>query len=248
MKNVSILILFSLISIGFISAVTLDSSEIIGVVVITPEAKITDTNASTECSGDEVLLGNTTCISILSLGGGGGDITSVIGDNYITNGSASAAVKLVFNETKLNITTNESIIDKVTVAFIKLLGFYDTGEIDSLGNWSADKPNYLNTTDQWGGDLDGTGLTPEVRNNSHLHGCENITGATSDLCTIESSIASNLSEDNVEDYIFDNDNTANLNLTGYNMTGNYIIVHEGYTFFNQTMSITQEDGVWVVAA
>ena len=32
----------------------------------------------------------------------------------------------------------------------------------------------------------------------------------------------NLTEDNVEAYIFDNDNTANLNLTGYNVTTNYL--------------------------
>ena len=68
----------------------------------------TDTNASTECSGDEVLLGNSSCYDIDNIvASGSGDITGVFGDAYITNGSAGGTVQLVFNETRLNETIDE---------------------------------------------------------------------------------------------------------------------------------------------
>jgi len=46
-----------------------------------------------------------------------GDITSVLGDVYITNGSTSGAVQLIFNETKLNQTIGH---------FGNLVGFNST--------------------------------------------------------------------------------------------------------------------------
>jgi hypothetical protein len=49
----------------------------------------------------------------------------------------------------------------------------------------TDYSNDLTTTTAWGGDLIGTGTTPEVKDNSHKHSCHNITDAVSDLCTIQ---------------------------------------------------------------
>ncbi len=65
-----------------------------------------DGNASSICSGDEVLLGNGTCLSSATLAANGsGDITAVNTDGpYLSGGATSGAVSLLLNETFLNTT------------------------------------------------------------------------------------------------------------------------------------------------
>lgn len=73
----------------------------------------TDTNASTECSGDEVLLGNTTCKSIATIGGTGGiDIATILA-NFLRINASNANQQLNFQQQNLadiqNITLNGTL-------------------------------------------------------------------------------------------------------------------------------------------
>src|SRR3990170_7447916 len=56
--------------------------------------------------------------------GAGGDIESVQGDIYITNGSNSGAVNLIFNETKLNQTIDDRSINSYIDTQKTTNGFY----------------------------------------------------------------------------------------------------------------------------
>src|SRR3972149_10791323 len=56
--------------------------------------------------------------------GAGGDIESVQGDSYITNGSNSGAVNLIFNETKLNQTIDDRSINSYINTQKTTNGFY----------------------------------------------------------------------------------------------------------------------------
>src|SRR3989304_696814 len=56
--------------------------------------------------------------------GAGGDIESVFGDIYITNGSNSGAVNLIFNETKLNQTIDDRSINSYIDTQKTTNGFY----------------------------------------------------------------------------------------------------------------------------
>lgn len=76
-------------------------------------------------------------------------------------------------------------------------------------------------------------FSPANHNNLSIYNVSNITSefycnATSCLTLSELSIDidSNLSEDDVEAYIFDSDNTANLGMNGYNVTGVDCVVFE----------------------
>lgn len=55
---------------------------------------------------------------------------------------------------------------------------------DTPAGWDLDSSNDLTALTLWTGDLGGTGSSPTVDDDSHNHSCANITGATSDLCTL----------------------------------------------------------------
>ena len=109
---------------------------------------------------NETKLNNTIDLRSVSGGGQGKE-----GDNiYLYNDSST----MYLNETKLNITTNRSIISKVTQSFIESLNFVISSTIRSwinsnytelnnsittldskvgtLGNWSNDKSDYYNNS------------------------------------------------------------------------------------------------------
>ncbi len=113
-----------------------------------------DTNATTACTGGQVLFGNGSC-GVISGGGGSGDITSVQGDIYITNGSNSGAVNLVFNETQLNDTIDNRIpaatnpfdqelnqSSNVNFGNVTTVGFF-TGIFNWIINLADSSPAYL---------------------------------------------------------------------------------------------------------
>jgi len=94
--------------------------------------------------------------------------------------------------------------------------------------------NYLTTSTSFGGDVSGTYDNLQVADDSHLLNCANITGATSDLCTVTDT-DTQLSEAQVEGMIFDNDNTGNLDTTGNLNTsnGNIYLSQNKFVCLNQ---------------
>ncbi|HLC84150.1 MAG TPA: hypothetical protein VJI69_10000, partial [Bacteroidia bacterium] len=78
-----------------------------------------------------------------------GDIDAVnTVDDYLEGGQTSGTVNLSIDETKLNqtidsriSTNNASIVNWATSTFAQIANL-----INLIGNWSADKPNYYNTT------------------------------------------------------------------------------------------------------
>ncbi len=70
---------------------------------------------------------NTTTGGVECTSAGSGDITSVLGDSYITNGSASGDVNLVFNDTKLNLTIDARDTNETT-RFNALVGNCSAGQ------------------------------------------------------------------------------------------------------------------------
>lgn len=75
---------------------------------------LTDTPNSYSTFGGScvaVNIGETGLEFVSCSGGASGDITSVFGDEYITNGSSTGAVNLVFNETQLNKTIDDRSIN-----------------------------------------------------------------------------------------------------------------------------------------
>ena len=113
---------------------------------------VNDTLSQLNCANGQVIKWNATlgawnCSDVSAAGAG--DIDAVNTDNiYLTGGQTSGTVNLVFNETKLNITTdyriaanNASIVNWVTSLFAQISNI-----VNLVGNWSADKPNYYNRT------------------------------------------------------------------------------------------------------
>jgi hypothetical protein len=120
---------------------------------------------------------NATIDSKVSASNGGNNYTQAIG--FSISGST------------IQLNLNRSGMSNLTATFT------DTGNCSADGScslitydsetssWDKDSSNDLTTSSTWtGGDLTGTGLAPQVTDSSHAHSCLNITGASSNLCTI----------------------------------------------------------------
>ncbi len=125
------------------------------------------------------------------------------------------------------------------------LAYATTSYVDSLGNWSADKSSYWNTSL----DLDTVIATDEITElkidfntvcaeGNHLYVNGNNLACEADDDT-------QLTEDQVEAYILDSDNTANLDLNNYNLTG--INTLKGETD-PTNMTITSNATCWTIWA
>ena len=155
-----------------------------------------------------------------------GDIEGIntLGD-YLLGGCASGTCNLTVNETYLNSTINAEDDDTTYTAgtgislagtifsanltylntqYLQLADSFGgevTGTYDNivLGHDALDD-QYIELGDNFGGDVSGTYSAIIVADDSHNHSCENITGASSNLCTITDT-DTQLTEEQVEDFV-----------------------------------------------
>jgi hypothetical protein len=243
-----------------------------------------DTNASTECSGDEVLLGNGSCQSTASYGGGGssdGNASSICGDNTYLNGNGDCDL---FTAMYTDINMNDADINNV-------LDFDSNNDFDfypsnqfSIGLRLNNDTNgmtmqvlggsrlTLNTNDDLY--VKGNAVSPWLYNqttpainycdatfiplsdlplaNRTLPHCSNITGATSDLCTITGGGGNPFDQDL--------NTTHNVIFNQVNITGNQIHIDgTGGTFGDGLISFANstgghnqfiemyDDGIWIAS-
>ncbi len=209
---------------------------------------------SSECSAGDFVINITGDTIVCDTPAGGGDITGVYGDGiYIYNGSASGSPTLVLNETRLNITIDARDFDTTYTAgsnlsltgttfslnVTSLMDYLDTiykKIVDAFdGTWASltGKPTHMsNFTDDItytsGFNSTGDGRWLDNTDNqtlSYSGGNVTITGGNSvNISDVDTD--TQLTEDEVEAYVFDEDNTDNLNLTGYNITANYYFLND----------------------
>jgi hypothetical protein len=96
---------------------------------------------------------------------------------------------------------DSQIDDDITANYSKLIG--------KPANIDEDSTNDLTTSTSWSGDLSGTGSSPSVKDNSHLHHWDNITNKPANLDT-----------DSTDELLLDGSRTmtGNLNMGGNNIT------------------------------
>jgi len=210
----------------------------------------TDTNASISCGDGTYLNGNGTCVAgyldadgIDADSGGDGNASSICAgdDNYLSGeGNCNEVIDTDTNLTEADVDgycddngySNDTWVDSLFVRFTEIVAqvgnwtldkvnYYTSSTIDtlisSIGNWTADKSDYSTTTEA--GALYSTIDEPLWTANY-----------TANNASWSLDTDTNLTEDAVEAYIFDDDNTANITLGNYclvNQTGGGSICHNG---------------------
>ena len=113
---------------------------------------VNDTLSQLNCGNGQVVKWNDPsnvwyCSDVAPSGTGDIDAVNTV-DDYLEGGQTSGTVNLSIDETKLNqtidsriSTNNASIVNWATSTFAQIANL-----INLIGNWSADKPNYYNTT------------------------------------------------------------------------------------------------------
>ena len=155
---------------------------------------------------------------------------------YAAAGSGNAS----WNETYANtLYSNDTWVDTYFVRFTELVGQIGNWTLDKVnyllisdlvsmvGNWTADKGDYSTTTeadllyapilygDDWNKTYADTLYAGIGAGNSSWNESYADT-LYADISVVDTD--TNLTEDDVEAYIFDDDNTANLNMSTYNIT------------------------------